>query len=279
MFNFTKGKYLPWCIFLTFIARNSPRYIMIKKCNPYDLFFDFIDAYSSVGFRGINRQDALVLAIEEMLKSQNQFFWMADMIRMKIEFASQGCMQMLGIKPDELTPYHYKEATHPDDLKRKQLGLSKLFMLAHEIFVAKKGEALISSNFRFRNLSGNYSNYLVQCYVFYCPTPFDTAYLLNLNTDIECFKKHKPGSHYYLGNDLSYFRYPDEELLMTGNIFTDREFEIIRLIRDGLESEQIAEKLFLSKHTVNTHRKNILEKTGKTHMFDLIYDLHERGLL
>jgi DNA-binding NarL/FixJ family response regulator len=66
---------------------------------------------------------------------------------------------------------------------------------------------------------------------------------------------------------------------MTGNIFTDREFEIIRLIHDGLESEQIAEKLFLSKHTVNTHRKNILEKTGKSHISELIYDLHERGIL
>ncbi len=66
---------------------------------------------------------------------------------------------------------------------------------------------------------------------------------------------------------------------MTGNIFTDREFEIIRLIHGGLDSEQIAEKLFLSKHTVNTHRKNILGKTGKAHISDLIYDLHERGLL
>jgi len=253
--------------------------MMIKEPQQYDLFFDFIEAYSPVGFRGINRQDALILELEKMMDHNNQFLCVFDMIHMKIEFTSQGSLQMLGIKPDGLTPYHFKEATHPDDLKRKQLGLSKLFMLAHEIFVAKKGEALISSNFRFRNLSGNYSNYLVQCYVFYCPTPFDTAYLLNLNTDIECFKKHKPGSHYYLGNDLSYFRYPDEELLMTGNIFTDREFEIIRLIHDGLESEQIAEKLFLSKHTVNTHRKNILEKTGKTHISELIYDLHERGIL
>ena len=82
-----------------------------------------------------------------------------------------------------------------------------------------------------------------------------------------------------MGNDLSYFRYPDEELLMTGNIFSDREFEIIKLIQEGFDSEQIAEKLFLSKHTVNTHRKNILDKTGKAHISDLIYYLEENGLL
>ncbi len=186
---------------------------------------------------------------------------------------------MLAIRPEVLTPYHFKEATHPDDLKRNELGINKLFKLAHEIFVAKKGEILISTDFRFRNLSGKYSNQLVQCYVFYSPLPVDTVFLLNINTDIEWCKKLKMGSHYYLGNDLSYFRYPDEELLTTGHVFTAREFEIIRLIHEGHDSEQIAEKLFLSKHTVNTHRKNILEKTGKAHISELIYDLHERGLL
>ena len=46
--------------------------------------------------------------------------------------------------------------------------------------------------------------------------------------------------------------------------FQIREFEIIKLIESGLSSEQIAEKLFMSRYTVNTHRRNILEKTGKS---------------
>jgi len=33
-------------------------------------------------------------------------------------------------------------------------------------------------------------------------------------------------------------------------------------ISEGYTNEQIAEMLFLSKHTVNTHRKNILGKLG-----------------
>jgi DNA-binding NarL/FixJ family response regulator len=66
---------------------------------------------------------------------------------------------------------------------------------------------------------------------------------------------------------------------MTGNIFSERELEIINLIKHGFESEQIAQKLFLSKHTVNTHRKNILNKSGKAHISDVIYELTERGLI
>lgn len=41
---------------------------------------------------------------------------------------------------------------------------------------------------------------------------------------------------------------------------TDRESEILRLISKGLSSKQIADKLFISVHTVNTHRQNIISK-------------------
>lgn len=45
-------------------------------------------------------------------------------------------------------------------------------------------------------------------------------------------------------------------------VMTDRENEIIVLISEGYTNDQIADQLFLSKHTVNTHRKNILYKLG-----------------
>jgi DNA-binding NarL/FixJ family response regulator len=43
---------------------------------------------------------------------------------------------------------------------------------------------------------------------------------------------------------------------------SERELEIITLIAEGYTNVEIAEKLFLSPHTVNTHRKNILQKLG-----------------
>lgn len=43
---------------------------------------------------------------------------------------------------------------------------------------------------------------------------------------------------------------------------SERENEIIVLIAEGNTNEEIADLLFLSKHTVNTHRKNIMAKLG-----------------
>jgi DNA-binding NarL/FixJ family response regulator len=45
-------------------------------------------------------------------------------------------------------------------------------------------------------------------------------------------------------------------------MLTQREKEIVRLISMGLTNKQIAEKLFLSTHTVTTHRKNVTGKLG-----------------
>lgn len=186
---------------------------------------------------------------------------------------------MIGIEPDDVSPYHFFEATHPEDIYRHNLGRSKVFGLAQGLFIAESGNALLSSNLKIRNPLGGYSNLLFQCYLFYSPVPVKTVYLIQVHTDIERFKKIKHGYHYYVGNDLSFFRYPDEELLSKGHAFSDREFEILMLIKSGLNSEQVAEKLFLSKHTINTHRTNILEKSGKTNIWEVIYELIEQGYL
>jgi DNA-binding NarL/FixJ family response regulator len=47
-----------------------------------------------------------------------------------------------------------------------------------------------------------------------------------------------------------------------GMTVTDREIDIIRGIAEGLSNKLIADKLKLSTHTVNTHRKNIMAKLG-----------------
>jgi DNA-binding CsgD family transcriptional regulator len=43
---------------------------------------------------------------------------------------------------------------------------------------------------------------------------------------------------------------------------TRREIEVLRLLTKGLSNKEIADQLFVSTHTVISHRKNISEKTG-----------------
>ncbi|MFT6883160.1 MAG: DNA-binding NarL/FixJ family response regulator [Marinoscillum sp.] len=51
-----------------------------------------------------------------------------------------------------------------------------------------------------------------------------------------------------------------EEEEVTQYKLSEREIDVIRYMADGLTSGEIADKLFISEHTVKTHRKNILKK-------------------
>ena len=60
---------------------------------------------------------------------------------------------------------------------------------------------------------------------------------------------------------------------------TERELEILKLIGQYKTAIQIAEELYLSKFTVDTHRKNILEKTGLHKTSELVVFAMENGLV
>jgi len=52
--------------------------------------------------------------------------------------------------------------------------------------------------------------------------------------------------------------------------FSQREVEVLQLIAEGLTNTEIAEKIFISKRTVEGHRQSILEKTGSKNTATLI---------
>lgn len=60
---------------------------------------------------------------------------------------------------------------------------------------------------------------------------------------------------------------------------TQREMEIIRLIEKEYSNKMIAETLFLSERTIETHRKNILRKTNTSSVLGLIKYAYEHRLI
>jgi DNA-binding NarL/FixJ family response regulator len=62
------------------------------------------------------------------------------------------------------------------------------------------------------------------------------------------------------------------------NPLTERETQIASLIMDELSSNQIAERLFISFNTVETHRKHIYQKLGVTTSLGLMKYSIKRGL-
>lgn len=69
--------------------------------------------------------------------------------------------------------------------------------------------------------------------------------------------------------DLPSMTYQLKELMEEIDL-TDREVEVLELIGEGMTNLEIADKLFLSKRTVEGHRQNLLEKTKSKNTASLI---------
>jgi DNA-binding CsgD family transcriptional regulator len=77
-------------------------------------------------------------------------------------------------------------------------------------------------------------------------------------------------AEFHINGNEKYYFHQNEKKFIKGSILTDREAEVLLLIKEGLDTKEIAERLFLSTHTVDKHRKNMLEKTGAKDISSLI---------
>ncbi|GGF19066.1 response regulator [Echinicola rosea] len=60
---------------------------------------------------------------------------------------------------------------------------------------------------------------------------------------------------------------------------SDREMEVLGCIANGLTTQEIGDKLFISKNTVETHRKNLLYKLQAKNTAELVNNAYKRRLI
>jgi DNA-binding CsgD family transcriptional regulator len=244
----------------------------------YIVFHNFIEKYLPQGFEHISRLDPFMIDMEEKLRSGNQFFYIADLLKVRLLFTSWGSTRMLGIPPEQVDPFTFFALAHPEDQERLNRAQAKLYKGGQELFLQKSGVTMVTIQLRERRMDGSYFNLLLQTYSLYSEV-HDTVFTLIIATELAMDIPNKETFHYYAGEDVSMFRYPDSALLKEGYNFSNRELEILKLIAAGMGSEQIADKLLLSVNTVNTHRRNILNKTKKSNTHELVIELMEKGMM
>lgn len=93
----------------------------------------------------------------------------------------------------------------------------------------------------------------------------------NLNELVEALQKISHGETFYGAEVQQAFM----EGFKSGNVsmsiqLTGREKEILDLICQEYSTSGIAEKLFISTHTVESHRKNLMAKTGSKNVVGLV---------
>ncbi len=109
------------------------------------------------------------------------------------------------------------------------------------------------------------------------------GYLLKTSSDVEvaeAIESVMNGTDYFSKEAQaelieSYRRKDDPDYLE----LTKREIDILRLVCEEMNSQEIADKLFISKHTAETHRRNLLSKTGCKNSVGLVRYAMDHGFI
>lgn len=70
-----------------------------------------------------------------------------------------------------------------------------------------------------------------------------------------------------------------ESLPKSDEGITEREIDVLKLLANGYTDSEMADQLFLSKHTINSHRKRLLAKFNAKNSAELIKICIEKGLI
>ena len=107
----------------------------------------------------------------------------------------------------------------------------------------------------------------------------------NMNEVLEAIRVVAKGGK-YLGRDVQEILFNNmgepatlSELTVSQSVLTQREKEILILIAKELRNDEIAEKLFISERTVETHRRNMFTKTKTKSIVGLIKYAIANGLI
>jgi DNA-binding NarL/FixJ family response regulator len=87
----------------------------------------------------------------------------------------------------------------------------------------------------------------------------------------------------YFGKDIASISYDvygaKKRTIEVTSEFTEREKEIILLCSEGLIYKEIADRLGISFHTVNTHKKNIFLKLGINNTMEMVQYALKNGII
>jgi len=210
------------------------------------------------------------------------YYYVFDIKNLEFKYLSATVEQVLGFPHDQVSVQFLMSLIHPDDHS---------IFLNHEATVIDFAKSLpndklpkykMSYDYRLRTASGQYKRILQQVISLKYDQHNNLLYTFGIHTDISHLKKNNESILSFIGLDgePSYIDVKVRERYKpTGELFTPREKEILLRILKGEQSQEIADKLFISKHTVNTHRKNILAKTNTKNTIELAIKIVTEGLI
>ena len=197
----------------------------------------------------------------------------------EMEYVSPNIENILGYLPNDFYLQVVLDTIHPEDLPYyyhyEQAAVRFFLGLADDLFFKYK----FAYDYRLKTKNGSYKRVqqqIVPIYYF----PEGGVRTLGIFTDLTHLNITGIPKLSFIGMQgaPSYYNvHLKDEFLLSLNLFSKKEQEILNLVVKGYTSEAIAQKLERSIFTVRNHRKKILEKSNCENVQELLVKAVREG--
>jgi DNA-binding CsgD family transcriptional regulator len=206
-----------------------------------------------------------------------------DLNRKSHIYASPSYRNRLGIHDDDnLGIEGFDRLMHPDDYL-SALRTSVYFMrLILDLPAELVRNYKLIQDFRIQNGTGGWLRVVEQ---FTCletdqtGKPWLSLSILDISPDQDVHAVHRATMIDTVTGEL--YTMPDDNKTGSNDNepLSGRERQVLSLISEGFVSKQVADKLYLSVHTVNTHRRNIIGKMNVSNTAEAIRQARDMALI
>lgn len=210
------------------------------------------------------------------------YYYVFNVKTSTFEMMSEEITNVLGYKIEEVDVPLMLSIIHPED---QSYFLNFEHKVAEFFKTLKTSQLLkykVSYDYRIQKKDGTYIRVLQQMFAIRLDEENRVIRTFGIHTNISYLKQNGVPVLSFIGLDgePSYMNVDVKQVFVPSGIsLTPRERMVLALLVEGKSSEQISKELFISKLTVNTHRKNLLFKTNCGNTASLIHMAVQKGWL
>lgn len=223
----------------------------------------------------------------------NSYYYIVNLYDFELEYISDSVEGFVGKSVKQITMSDLLRTLVPEEMESMNLK-SKVISSFYTSFLEKENVLRYKNIFTYRMQDGNGKTrtMLYQALPLSVLENGSPEHVFCIQTDISHLKVasttavsfiHLDGGKSFLEVDISKGVFDPAACGTATNDFsallTEREKQIVIRFSRGRSADQIASELNLSPHTVKTHRRNILQKTGSANTTELVAKCLSSGVI
>jgi DNA-binding CsgD family transcriptional regulator len=212
----------------------------------------------------------------------NYYYYVFNVKESAFDFMSAEVKSVLGYSLDEIDVPLMISSIHPEDQPWFLSCENKVSEFFSGLTITQIPNYKVRYDYRIRKKSGDYIRILQQVVTIQFDEQGHVLRTFGTHTDISHLKREGNPVLSFIGlnGEPSYTNVAiTRGRLEKPSELSEREREVLSLVVQGHNSEKIGKLLFISKNTVETHRRNILRKTGFSSTPALISHAIKSGLV